>query len=201
MITCLCLTRNRPQWLPQAIRCYQAQTYPNRELLIVASGEDVRRLIPSDESIRYLHLAGKPEIGAARNIGCQHARGAIIAHWDDDDYCAPARLRDQADRLRASGKQVTGYKSMRFTDGRKWWLYDGKADYALGTSLMYHRAWWQANPFEPMQVGEDNEFVFRARVRGQLVTADANDLLYATIHHDNTSPRQLRGKAWREIAA
>lgn len=86
---------------------------------------------------------------------------------------------------------------MRFTDGRRWWLYTGKADYALGTSLVYFREFWARHRFRGLQVGEDNDFVHRCR--HELVTADAGDLMYATIHPTNTSPRQLAGKAWTEI--
>ena len=49
LVTCMMLTRNRREWLPRAIACYQAQTYANRELLIVMDGEDTRDAIPADQ--------------------------------------------------------------------------------------------------------------------------------------------------------
>jgi glycosyltransferase involved in cell wall biosynthesis len=165
----------------------------------VASGADVRSSLPaSDDRIRYMHLGeAARDIGSVRNIGCEHARGSVIAHWDDDDFSAPGRISDQVERLSSSGRAVTGYRSMRFTDSRRWWLYAGGADYALGTSLCYRRDWWAKHPFLPLQVGEDNAFVRTARTLGELVVADAGALMYATIHQNNTSPRNLRGKAWR----
>jgi glycosyltransferase involved in cell wall biosynthesis len=190
-VTCLCLTRNRRQWLPKAIAAFQAQTHSPRELLVVADGEDVRDLIPSDPTIRLIHLESSIEIGGKRNFGCEHAAGTIIAHWDDDDHSAPARLADQVGRLESSGRQVTGYHSMRFTDGAKWWQYSGTLDYSVGTSLCYYRAWWRRHPFPPLQVCEDNEFVRDAVAARQLATADAGDLMYATIHEGNTSPRNM----------
>jgi hypothetical protein len=45
-VTCLCLTRNRPEWLPKAIKSFQSQTYRRRELMILADGQDVRHLVP-----------------------------------------------------------------------------------------------------------------------------------------------------------
>lgn len=177
------------------------QTYANRELLVVASGADVRGGLPADERIRYIHLAGRPDIGTARNVGCTHASGSIVAHWDDDDYSAPERLSDQVDRLRATGKAVTGYRSMRFTDGAQSWLYTGAKNYALGTSLCYRIDWWRNNKFPAEQVGEDNAFVRRAQLAGQLSVVDAGELMYATIHAQNTSPRDLNRKAWTPIAA
>ncbi len=102
--------------------------------MILADGQDVRHLVPEhDPRVRLIHLDGWPEIGAKRNFGCEHAEGEIIAHWDDDDYSAPGRLADQVERLRESGKAVTGFHSMRFTDGVHWWKYEGTRNYALGT--------------------------------------------------------------------
>src|SRR5690348_4458021 len=96
LVTCLCLTRNRREWLPQAIVCFQLQTYEHRELLIVADGDDVSDLVPQEDSrIRLVCSGSRLTIGAKRNYGCAHACGEIIAHWDDDDYSAQQRLTEQ----------------------------------------------------------------------------------------------------------
>jgi glycosyltransferase involved in cell wall biosynthesis len=199
-VTCLCLTRNRRQWLPKAIQCYRHQTYPHRELLILADGENVRDLVPHDDkSIRLLELAGAPQIGDKRNLGCDRALGDIVAHWDDDDWSAPERLADQVARLIETGLAVTGYRTMRFTDGSRSWLYTGSPLFALGTSLCYLREWWRAHPFPQIQIGEDNVFVDAANQAWQLATVDAGELMYATVHATNTSPRSCSGSSWEEI--
>lgn len=163
----------------------------------MASGQDVRHLIPSDERIRYLQLPGKPSIGKSRNIGCTEARGSVVAHFDDDDWSHPERLRDQLRRLVDGGQACTGYHTMRFTDGRRWWIYRGGNSYALGTSLCYRRDWWQKHPFPDQMVGEDNQFIGAAKRERQLITVDAGELMYATIHPGNTSPRQLNKPNWK----
>src|SRR3954465_8432998 len=107
LVTCLCLTRNRREWLPRAIACFQAQTYERRELLIVADGDDVRDLVAGLPALPPGTLGctgARLGIGAKRNWGCQRATGELIAHWDDDDYSAPTRLADQVARLLESGK-------------------------------------------------------------------------------------------------
>lgn len=205
LITCLCLTRNRRDWLPQAIACFQAQTYERRELLIVADGDDVSDLVPSaDSRVRLVCAGGRMAIGAKRNFGCGLAAGDLIAHWDDDDYSAPGRLDDQVLRLEGSARMVTGYSTMRFTDGARWWEYRPTTDprlFALGTSLLYRKGWWMAHPFHDVQVGEDSGFVAVAAAAGELVTAPAGELMHATIHAGNTSKRVLCGTNWKEIAA
>ena len=154
-MTCLCLTRNRRQWLPQAIACYRRQAYQRRELLILADGEDVRDLVPQDDSIRLIHVEGHPDIGSKRNFGCSAARGSLIAHWDDDDYSGPGRVAEQVSRIADSGKSCAGYHSMRFTDGARCWRYHGVPHYAVGTSLLYRREWWQSHPFPALQTCEE----------------------------------------------
>ena len=186
-------------WLPKAIACFQTRTHRNAELLILADGQDVRDLLPDDRNIRLIHLESVLTIGHKRNFGCERAAGDIVAHWDDDDYSDAGRLADQLQRMDETGKSVTGYHSMRFTDGPNWWQYAGTHDYSLGTSLCYRREWWRAHPFEPIQVGEDNRFVMEAALAGQLATADAGQFMYASIHEGNTSPRTM-GSSWIKLS-
>lgn len=175
------------------------QRWSNRELLIADDGsEDARAVLPDDPRIRYLRV-GNQTLGAKRNLLCEAAQGPVIAHFDDDDYSAPGRLSDQVPRLLSSGLACTGYHSMRFTDGKSWWIYDGPPNYALGTSLVYRKDWWRLNPFPSVRVGEDNHLVFKARAQRQLITAPAGDLMWATIHNTNTSPRSLKGGRWRQL--
>jgi glycosyltransferase involved in cell wall biosynthesis len=189
------LTRNRRLWLPWSLRCAQYQTYQPTEILVIADGEDVSDLIPP--GVRYLHLAGKPTVGRKRNVGCEAATGEVIAHFDDDDFSHPDRLEGQIERLTTSGAALTGFHTMRFTDGARWWQYKGATRYALGTSLVYWRSFWQRHRFPELQVGEDNQFVGSAH--GSIVSVDAGEMQWATIHPSNTSPRNLNGKQWEEL--
>ena len=92
---------------------------------------------------------------------------------------------------------VSGFHTMRFTDGLRSWRYSGKERYALGTSLCYRKDWWQGHRFPDDRIGEDNAFVGKAR--DVIVSTDAGEMMYATIHNGNTSPRTLRGKNWKEL--
>lgn len=175
------------------------QTYASRELLIIADGDDIRDLCEGLPSVRLIHVAEKRQIGAKRNFGCKRAAGEVICHFDDDDYSAPERIAAQVAALEAHpDKSVTGFHSMKFTDGAQWWKYSGGLHYALGTSLCYRRAWQQAHPFPATQVGEDNTFVGTAWALNDLHTDDAGELMHATIHAGNTSPRTL-GSAWQRL--
>ncbi len=191
-VSCICVTKNRRAWLPQAIASYQAQSYTPRELIIIADGDDVRDLVPEQDDIRLVQIDNR-NIGAKRNLGVSMADGRYVAHWDDDDYSAPDRLMDQVTRLR-HGLPVTGYSQIDFTDGTEWWRYSGDDGFAPGSTLLYERSWALEHPFPFIQVGEDGSFVEAARRRGKIATAPSNGMLTATIHKDNTSPRNF----WEE---
>jgi len=214
LVTALCLTHTCPSrlcrhengtsysrrpWLQKAIRCFQAQTYPNRELLIVADGADIKDLVTNDDRIRLIHIESGYLIGAKRNFGCTHARGSIISHFDDDDWSAPERIADQVQRLQESGKQVTGYHTMLFTNGTEWWRFRGAASHGMGTSLCFRKEWWSAHLFPLVQIGEDGNFVNAAHRAHEFISSDAGELMVASCHTENTSKRQLRSEAYRPL--
>lgn len=197
-VTCICPTMSsRALWLAQAVRCFQDQTYPDLELIVVADDRSAEDLLEGDGRVQLLVL---PEVvGVKRNFACSHAAGEIIVHWDDDDYSHPNRIAFQVARLQESGKAVTGFGSMRFTDGRQSWLYEEGGLFGLGTSLCYRRAWWLQNRFEPWNVGQDEDFVSRAIRAGVMDSVPAGDLMHASIHAGNTSPRALSGDSWKPL--
>jgi glycosyltransferase involved in cell wall biosynthesis len=201
LITCLCLTRNRREWIPKAIANFLAQTYPNKELLILSDGEPVHDLIPRDERIRHIPIEKSFCIGKKRNFGIPQAQGEIIAHWDDDDWSAPERLSRQVSHLLETGKAVAGYHAMYFTDGSAWWKFVHSAHFGIGTSLMYRKSWWAAHPFPAVQYNEDGAFSKEADRYGELVSCEAGLLMVASIHSGNTTRRggNLDSAAYRPM--
>lgn len=199
-VTCFCATRNRRGWLPHAIKDFQRQTYEDRRMLIVADGEDIRDLVPNDDRISLVSLteSERPRfLGEKFNLCCRLAQTEILAKWDDDDYGAPERLADQMQRLRESGKQLTGYRDMLFTDGRGWWKYFGTPNFCMGNSLLFRREWWEKHPFRSNQhVGSD--VMFQAEAGNHAVSVDAGELMVASIHPNNTSPRNL-GSPYKKL--
>ena len=201
-ISCIMLARGRPELAQRSLHCWLAQTWEARELVILDDA-DMRAFgtPPAHEMIQYHLLPRRLTVGAKRNLACSRAQGEIIAHWDSDDWYAPERLADQVKRLIESGRAVTGYHICTFEDlrnGQKW-LYNGAICYALGASLMYRREFWHRHPFTEEQVGEDNTMVGRARGERALVTADGRDMLIASIHPGNASPRQISGPTWERL--
>lgn len=101
-VSCLLVTADRPALCRRAIRCYEAQTYPNKELVVLDNGtEPVEALVahlPAG-TVRYLRVEKTPTtvIGGLRNQALDAATGTfIVPQWDDDDWSHPERLERQA---------------------------------------------------------------------------------------------------------
>jgi O-antigen biosynthesis protein len=195
-------TRRRRQWVPQAIECLLAQTWQDWELLILQDeGDDLQDLVTSDERIKLFTAHGRQTIGWKRNWLCGRARGELIFHWDDDDFSFPDRIAAQLADVEAHPEAaVYGFRTLHFWDSvtRQAWLYSGRQNWALGTTLCYRRSYWSSNKFPNDQVGEDMEFVKRAARQQKMFGRESGGLMVARNHGANTSGRYA-GRGWSKI--
>jgi glycosyltransferase involved in cell wall biosynthesis len=186
-------TRGRRELAVQAVQCYLAQDYLRKELLILDDEDD-----PSfnwdvgdpPEGVFYFTHPERLPIAEKRNLLCLIGRGEYVAHFDSDDWSDPSRLTKQVAVLKQTGKAVTGFKSMLFYDVSRNQVsrYQRQGDYALGTSLVYRKSWWQEHRFyQDDKTTEDNQFVYAARDAGELAAVDGDDCMVARIHPGNTT--------------
>jgi glycosyltransferase involved in cell wall biosynthesis len=203
LVSCIMPTRDRRAFVPRAVAWFHRQTYVPRELIVVDDGNDpIDSLLPEDERIRYVRLPQQASVGTKRNVACEHARGELIAHWDDDDWHAPHRLSYQVDALMAAQAEVCGVRRLLFHEpasGRTW-LYDYPAHqrpWLIGGTLLYTREFWRRAPFADLQVGEDARFLWSQPRAGMAVPAE-HTFYVATIHAGNTARKDTRGAYWSE---
>ena len=145
-------TANRRAFVGHAIEQFLPQDYPRRELIVVDDGEDcIADLIPEHDLVRYLRLDHRLPIGTKRNIACELAQGEVIAHWDDDDWMAPAWLASQVETLVSEGADICGLDKVLFyaPATRQGWryIYDGRQPWICGGTLCYAKAYWARAPF------------------------------------------------------
>jgi glycosyltransferase involved in cell wall biosynthesis len=203
-VTCIMPTWNRRAFVPQAIAYFLRQDYPNKELLILDDGTDsVGDLIPQDERIRYIRLAHKASTGSKRNLACKEADGSIIAHWDDDDWMSSTRLSYQVSNLLAAKADMCGTNRLYFFDpasDRAWeYVYRaGGKPWLAGGTLCYTRAFWQANPFPDISVGEDARFVW-SNPSMKLLALEDTSFYVALVHPHNTSPKRTTDSSWHPL--
>jgi glycosyltransferase involved in cell wall biosynthesis len=196
-------TANRRHFVPLAIRYFQRQNYASSELVIVDDGEDrVEDLVPSDPRIHYVPLPKRTVLGQKRNIACSLAQGAIICHWDDDDWIAPHRLSYQAAVLLANGASACGAATQIYYHpmADQAWLYrhprsDGR--WVAGNTLCYRREMCERLPFAPVAVGEDTRFVWSVP-RGSMAVLPDHRFYIGLIHPNNTCPKHVDKGFWHQ---
>lgn len=203
LVSCIMPTRDRRHFVRQAIRCFSRQDYSFRELIIVDDGEDaIGDLVPEDNRIRYVRLNQPLSLGGKRNLACQLSQGCFIAHWDDDDWMAPHRLRVQVAQLSATGAMICGVRDLLHfspTAGQAW-LYrypPSERSWAAGCTLLYRRSAWESHPFPEVNVGEDSAFIWQFP-SNQVHTISDQSLYVAIIHSGNTSAKSLNGPCWEK---
>ncbi len=114
MISCVMITQpGRTRLLSKAVADFSAQTFADRELLIVHDGDtafvdEVNALLASTAAtapIRVVHVSvePKPTLGALRNLAMDAAAGEWICQWDDDDRYHPERLAQQWNATQSQG--------------------------------------------------------------------------------------------------
>lgn len=216
LITCIMPTmtsRRDFQW--RAIEMFEAQSWPNKAMVILEDGPLVAGL-PGwlgklCDSIRYEWFPGS--LGAKLNRGAQLAKGSILANWDDDDWYHPDRLSLQMGQMTLSAKPVVSCNSaifyspgadvaMEYTASTPW--------YGLGAAHFYTREWVLAHPHEDISLAEDTHFMQAAHRANDLSLISGMDILVAHNHEGNSSGRKdytdpeerkwlLRTDNWREV--
>src|SRR5258706_2461801 len=146
LVSCVMPTRNRRQFVGQAIWYFLRQDYPRKELIVLDDGDDaVGDLVPADARVRYVRLEKRLSIGAKRNAGCEMSAGDFIAHWDDDDWMAPQRLSTQMATLLRGDAELCGVGELLYygLESGEAWLYRptaGDPPWLAGGTLLYRRA-------------------------------------------------------------
>lgn len=203
LVSCIMPTHNRPEFMLQAVYGFLTQTYANKELVILDDGtEPIAHLVPRHQALRYVRQETRTVIGAKRNTACRLSRGQIIIHWDDDDWYAPDWIRTQVNCLQQTGAAVCGLNRILFYAPHlpQAWRYEypGNArPWVAGATMAYRKEFWESHPFEEMQVGEDNRFVW-----GTEAKVVAHDYLYgfvSFIHAKNTSPKNVELAYWKKF--
>ena len=90
-------TRNRVELLRKTLACVRAQSWPNREIVVVdeASTDGTSNMLMREfPDVRVVHNTTLRGPGAARNIGIAECTGDWLFFWDDDDLMHPSHLED-----------------------------------------------------------------------------------------------------------
>jgi hypothetical protein len=144
LVTCLCVTHDRPQWMDWVDKQMSKQKVPHVGL-IVATGV----------------LGAPAAIAPKRNIALAGVQTSYFAWFDDDDWSHPERLSRCVQMLEESPTLIAagctrGYK----IDAGTLRSYDFRSMQPLVfNSAVYRTSHWQNFKFnESLAVGEDDDW-------------------------------------------
>ena len=148
LISCLCVTKERPHYLVRAIRSFLAQSYPSKELVVLHPKWDTstsacvsRFGVPE---LRAVALdAVNATLGELRNISIDHARGDYLCVWDDDDWHSPERIAALYGAIASSRKQASILARLLIYDARSRSAYLG-----------FERLWENSVMFSKKKISE-----------------------------------------------
>src|SRR5947208_3775888 len=110
LVSCILATKDRPAFARQALRCFQRQTYPATELVVVDDGQEkVEEIFRDQPRVRYLRMEKPTSLGRKLNLGIAQARGDILQKLDDDDFYHPDFLRHAVGALGPSSASIVAW--------------------------------------------------------------------------------------------
>ena len=108
LVSCIMITRGDPKLVATSVEAFAAQTYANKELVIVCDDvtDALRGLVARRADVRLIAIDEVLPLGTLRNEGTRAARGDILCQWDDDDLFSPQRLEAGVSALLRAGTRA-----------------------------------------------------------------------------------------------
>lgn len=113
LVSCLCVTEDRPAFIPWLLWNYDRQSWAQRELVIIDSS--VEPLVVDRKDVRVIRTPHRTGVARKRNLALEHARGEIVTWFDDDDWQHPQKLELLVNAL-STGKPFAGSCEAWFLD-------------------------------------------------------------------------------------
>ena len=219
---------NSAQWLGKTVESALAQTWPEKEIIVVDDGStDGSLALARHFESQGVRVATQSNAGAAaaRNTGLKIARGDYLQFLDADDLLAPDKLERQIRRLQADGSDCIATCAWgRFTvdhaiakpdrDQRLW--HDlAPADWlvlAAEYNLMMATATWLLPRGIVEKIGpwntdyrsnplDDMDYFDRARAAARTVVFCGETRTYYRSELTGSLSRVRSPDAWRAISA
>lgn len=192
-VSCLCVTDGRPDHFRRAIGCFLAQSYSNKELVVVYMSDDIEtREILSEYNLSCIVLVELNRedgyvLGALRNKSIEAATGEYICTWDDDDVSNHNRITLQLNALNNSGRAASVLEQIIVYNKVNGSVY-ASISRPWEQTLMCLKEFLIENDLGYMNLprGEDSPLIYELIKRDQLSLYDEPNLYVYVVHGKNT---------------
>ncbi len=157
-----------------AVTTFLGQTYPRKELVIINTGEPLRRPEPC---VREICLdQGAKKLGELRNMGIEESEGDWVIQWDDDDWHHPERIAAQMKFSKRNGACVLGSQVRFSLVSGTGFVWTDKA--GIEGTILHHRS--VAHRYPRTAKSEDTVFY---RLFARAVVVRGCPELYVRLYH------------------
>lgn len=196
LISCICITSNRPQMLLKNIVSFDTQNYPNRELVISYPKQEfeTRNLINHIKAISELNILTveretDESVGQARNKAIEICNGEYVCCWDDDDLYHYNRITHQFNSMQGNYYQAGILSKVLIYDTVEDKAYQSYA-HNWGGTLICKKELIVRHPYGDSNSSEDVTTLNSLDSRGYLLSISDAPFLYVLIrHHQNATQR------------
>ncbi|MCL2650904.1 MAG: glycosyltransferase family 2 protein [Candidatus Azobacteroides sp.] len=179
--------------LKRVIRCFENQSYTNKQLIIVYEESDqltcefiMRYNFGLETKIIKVTSNPKLTLGELRNMSVFEAEGEYVCQWDDDDWFDPDRLSEQMKYLQQQGKLAcilsrwivfNIFTKKAYLSNKRLW--EG--------SVLCKRDVMLQIPYPSLSKGEDSDVINWLYVHDELSVIDDQPHLYIYIYNGNNT--------------
>lgn len=190
LISCICITNNRPELLQKAINCFKSQNYLNKELVVSFPNTDtstkklLNRSQNNDVRIFPIEREEEESLGNARNQAIKKCHGDYVCIWDDDDWYHPSRISYQYNSIQNKGE---GYQAsilsriLLFDTTKKEAYYS--FPYTWEGTILCRKVILLQNQYTNSNKGEDSHVIRFLSSKKQLLRLEEAPFLYIYIYH------------------
>lgn len=211
LVSVVIAVRNGERFLAQAIESILAQTYQQREIVVVdgRSTDSSRRIATSYPGVRCVEQSGEG-FADAWNVGIAAARGELIAILDSDDWWAAEKLSAQVGLLQNEPQLDYVITRMRFVlesghvppPGFKPELLEGDHVAYMPSALLARKSIFESlgGFVTDWKIASDVEWFARAKDSQLNLGIVPEVLLFKRVHDANLSYLDARSRRFnREV--
>lgn len=157
---------------------YKNQNWDKKELIIILNKDSLnlgewQKRAKASKSVSVYQLPQRTSLGACLNFGVAKAKYNFVAKFDDDDYYGPSYLTEAMKAFARTNADIVGKRTafmylvrlkqlrLRFPRNEKRWV-----TFVLGGTIMAKKAVFKKVVFPNQSLGEDIQFLARARKKG-----------------------------------